>query len=116
MIAADVFWNGRFNNSWHQEFNWAPIGFPFSIRRVPADFDNAILNTPNDDDVLLFGDTTPINGLSISNEIHLNINGYRLTVDDGGSAMTTVSGVGSLLSVAKYAANSSAISLDADCG
>ncbi len=112
--AAEIFWNGGFNNSWQQEFNWDPFGTPFSIRRVPTDFDSVFINTPADDDLSLFGDTAPINGLTLSNAIILRTNGHRLTVDDDGAAQVEVTGTGTLLSIEKITGNAAATSFDAD--
>lgn len=112
--AADIFWNGGFNNSWQQEFNWDPFGSPFSIRRVPTDLDTVFINTPADDDLSLYGDSAPIDGLMLSNGITLRTNGHRLTVDDGGTAQVEVMGVGTLLSIEKITGNSAATSFDAD--
>jgi hypothetical protein len=90
--AADIQWNGGFNDSWHQEFNWDFFGSPFSIRRVPTNSDTATLATPANDVVRLYGDTAMINGLTVQNRIDLLTNGFRLLVDDGGAATTLLSG------------------------
>ncbi len=112
--AADIFWNGGFNNSWHQTFNWDPFGSPFSIHRVPTDLDKVFINTPAGDDISLFGDTAPINGLMLSNAIILRTNGYLLDVDDDGAAQVEVSGTGTLLSIEKITGNTAATAFTAD--
>jgi T5SS/PEP-CTERM-associated repeat protein len=94
--SAEIQWNGGFNQSWHQVFNWNPFGSPFSIRRIPSDIDTANLLTPAGDDVFLFGDTEPINGLIMSNGIDLFTNGFLLEVDNAGSATASIAGAGRL--------------------
>lgn len=94
--SAEIQWNGGFNSSWHQVFNWDFFGSPFSIRRIPTDTDTAHLLTPAGDDVFLFGDTEPINGLIVSNSIDLSTNGFLLEVDNAGSGAASIAGASRL--------------------
>jgi hypothetical protein len=97
-LAADIQWNGSVNSSWDNLDNWDPFGSPFCcIHRVPGDGDTAILANPAGDNVILLGDTAPINGVTIGNGIKLNTNGRLLQVDNAGAATTTVAGPGSRL-------------------
>ncbi len=113
--AADIFWNGGFNDSWQQVFNWDPVvAGRFVIRRTPAEFDNVIMNTPTDDFVYLYADTEPVDGLELSNDVNLYTNGHKLTVDDGGAGMVSIAGADTLLSVEKITGDPSAVSFDAD--
>lgn len=98
-FAANIQWNGSFNNQWGFTFNWDGVGIGGLTRRVPADFDSATLsNTTNGTDVFLNGDTAAINGLSISNGMRLFSEGYVLTLDDGfGTAAIDIAGAGTTL-------------------
>ena len=98
--AAEIEWAGTVNRFWQLSTNWKPFGGPiFWVQRVPTDVDHATLSSPVNTSVQLAGDTEPINGLAISNGVDLKTNGFTLTVDDGGTAETRVSRVGSLLQI-----------------
>ena len=99
--AANIQWNGGFNDQWGFTFNWDGVGIGGLTRRVPADFDSATLsNATNGTDVFLNGDTAAINGLSITNGMRLFSEGYVLTLDNGlGTAAIDITGAGSTLFV-----------------
>jgi len=98
-VGGDNYWSGGFGDSWNATFNWHFVGPVVPQPRVPTDIDVAILETPNSDQVNLYADTAPINGLQIYNNIDLFTNGYLLNVDDDGAAETLISGNGSFLIV-----------------
>jgi T5SS/PEP-CTERM-associated repeat protein len=98
--AADIHWNGNSNAIWQNVNNWDPFGSPFSVHRVPGDFDTANFQTPASDSVSLHGDTAPINGLLVTSGIDIHTGGYLLQVDDAGSATSTIAGSGTSIFVA----------------
>jgi len=91
--ALNNYWTGANGNSWHDVANWRFMGTITPIPRVPSDGDVAVVNQPlGAPDVVLNGNTAPINGLQVLTSGVVNTNGHLLQVDDGGAALTTVMG------------------------
>ena len=90
--AIDNFWTGNLNDSWNIVNNWKFMGQITPLPRVPADSDTAVLSSPANDTVRLYGNTAPINGLIVGNGIGLFTNGFQLQVDNAGLANTSIAG------------------------
>jgi hypothetical protein len=97
-LAIDMTWRGDVDNNWHDANNWVGVTSSFPptvVRRVPRDGDTATINVDTGG-IFLAGDTNPINGLTISNGASLTTGvfglAYRLWVDNGGSAVTSLNG------------------------
>ncbi len=75
-LAADNFWDGSFSDSWNITANWHFTGPITPLPRVPSDIDTAVLASPVNDNVRLYGNTAPINGLIVGNTINLFTNGF----------------------------------------
>lgn len=99
--SADAYecrWTGVSSNYWTNDANWFTVGAGGS-HFEPRSVDTATLFTSPSGIVLPGDHTAPINGLRLSNGIHLFTNGHRLEVDNGLLAEATITGVGTQLFV-----------------
>lgn len=107
---------GTNSESWQNVENWQPVNAGIvTVHRVPEDGDTARLTNPAADVVRLFGNTAPIDGLTINNGVNLLTNGHLLQVDDGGlagSAQTAIAGAGTILWVDERTGGGSAFVTD----
>jgi hypothetical protein len=99
--AVNFQWGGAIDSNWQNSSNWGavfipPITFVFG---PPANGDTATLAAPANDLVTLSANTANLAGLTISNGIDLDNEGFRVVVTNGGTANTSLSGTGTRLIV-----------------
>lgn len=117
--ALEIPWDGSGTppfgtnaNSWQNVNNWAPVGSPFSVHRVPIDGDTATIDMVGSAVVELNADTAPIDGVILRGGMALDTNGFTLRVDELGIAVTEVVGAGSLIVLQQTANSASALDTD----
>ena len=118
-IAADITWSGSYSNRWHYQMNWDP--YTLLSYRVPTDGDTATLSdTTNGSEVTLgawpayYGDTDEIDGLTVENGFNMDTNGYLLHVSEYGTAVSTISGPDSTITVDELLADPNDRGFDSD--
>ncbi len=96
--AANNFWTGAADDSWHNVANWTFVGTITPLPRVPSDIDTAILSSPANDTVRLSSNTADLNGLIVGNGISLlnrtvgSTEGHLITVTNNGTGGTAITG------------------------